>query len=828
MPNANDFMPPNPMGKPSPLNKLTPEALAQLVAELFTDPEEPAMQNPCPLEQSDEDWYRALASNDAAWNKVKGPVAAAFEKVIQDALTPAEMAQSGRHDQATEKWFARRLTHMMYQPKLASGGGEETAQARRLSRLADKLTAAGGQGLPADGLAWLRMLAGKYRELTGRYYIFKMLPDSLRPRWEKARKDAIEAEDAELKRMCDLVCKGIPEWITDFVVEPLYVLVRANGTRERVVRIQNVHGVLTPVLRWPAEEFATPKAMRIWLNNNCVCANWASGERELNYLGMDVGQALSEQEVTEVPLRGSHYASGIWFFEDCAITSEGQRLFKDRNGCYWHRGKGYLPSDEDPEGQQFRQGPRSEMPGPLMHPRTEATEAEVRVMFQKFAADIHDSVGGYSGWLALGAALSFASAREIFERYTAFPSLWVYGESGHGKSSLVRWLMRLWGFKVKVGVPLPGSSQAGLRAALQQYGDMPLWLDEFQPRLEVWVTDLLKAIFDRGGSIKKTFNEVPRLIRAGVIVSGVATTTDSQLRGRYCHVQVSKEKRINFDMERFLQVEREAEQFYQIGRFVLEHRIEFARLVVDQVGCWITDPKLADCDARSRIVHGAAYGAFAALATLLQSHGADEMKAFREALRGHIERAQVDVRDQLYVTQFFQDLLSAEKANELGLTAAERRRYLKVVDKPEPYVSPVSPRQQELGVNPSWCAWRGKLLYLSVKDVVERVMAYRRKLGLTENLSRKDLQDQMKGRPYFIETTSARRVHQIRFDGGGQETAWCIDLDLHELGFQAMPDEEFEASLRKPDGNFYLSTEWQDPRKGPLFVLVDRLISRQS
>src|ERR1019366_6657731 len=106
--------------------------------------------------------------------------------------------------------------------------------------------------------------------------------------------------------------------------------------------------------------------------------------------------------------------------------------------------------------------------------------------------------------------------------------------------------------------------------------------------------------------------------------------------------------------------------FYKIGRFVLLHRVEFARLVVDQIGHWISDPKLADCDERSRIVHGAAYGAFAALALLLESHGPAELRAFRESLRGHIERAQSDVREQLYVTQFFLDLLSAEKAGELG------------------------------------------------------------------------------------------------------------------------------------------------------------------
>ena len=49
-----------------------------------------------------------------------------------------------------------------------------------------------------------------------------------------------------------------------------------------------------------------------------------------------------------------------------------------------------------------------------------------------------------------------------------------------------------------------------------------------------------------------------------------------------------------------------------------------------------------------------------------------------------------------------------------------------------------------------------------------------------------------------------------------------IDLDRHEMGLQQMSDEDFEATLR-PNGDFVMSTDWEDPRRGPLFVLVDRL-----
>jgi hypothetical protein len=44
---------------------------------------------------------------------------------------------------------------------------------------------------------------------------------------------------------------------------------------------------------------------------------------------------------------------------------------------------------------------------------------------------------------------------------------------------------------------------------------------------------------------------------------------------------------------------------------------------------------------------------------------------------------------------------------------------------------------------------------------------------------------------------------------------------------KALGDDEFEASLRQPNGNFVVSADWQDPRRGQLFVLVDSLQGQQ-
>ena len=803
--------------------KPDPEARAKFLKDF------PPVNPHNPTKLNDAEYGALAAAGDLKWERHGAVIRQQMEQVIHESLTLAELAKSGRHSRQVEKWFDREVDRLLYEPQLASGRHDEAHASVFLNRVARKLDNESEGRLPGNARSHLQMLAMKCRELAGRYYIFKPWSEPVRLAWEKARKAAQGAEDVEALRIADIVLKGIPQWITDFVVEPLYVLVKVNGTRVRVVRIRNVHGEVTPPLHWPAEEYSSPKPMRIWLANNANCANWAAGERELNYMGMDVGQQLVGKEVVEVALRGHHHASGIWFYADCALK-DGKPLTRDKNGVYWLDGKGYLPSERDQEGEHFRQGPTPQVPGPFMHPLVTVTDDEARKICQFALGEFFDCLGGYAGWLAMGAALALYGAKEMLGAYSAVPGLWTNGEPAQGKSSVVRWLTWFFGFTRRAGTPLPGSTQAAWRSALTQYGDMPLWMEEFQPHSEKWTIDMLKACYDRTGAIKKTFGDLPRDIRVGAMVTGVATSSDAQLRSRYCHVLVCAKNRIKFDNDRYKRMEAYAEkEFYKLGRFILAHREEFGRIMVEQVGHWIKDPKLMSCDDRSRIVHGAAYGAIFALVTLLQSHEAKQLREFKEFLRYHIEGAQRDVRDQLYVTMYFEHLLGAERSNQFGYSATDLRRYMKVSDKPLDDDFPtadaaVSPRQRELGRERAWCAWKGKRLYLVCQGTVEVVMAYRRTLGITENLSRKDLHDQLKGRPYLVPPPPCGS-HQVRFACAAREIAWCVDLDQHEMGRLEVSDEEFEASLH-PTGDpevWVERAEWKDPRKGPLYALVERL-----
>jgi hypothetical protein len=436
--------------------------------------------------------------------------------------------------------------------------------------------------------------------------------------------------------------------------------------------------------------------------------------------------------------------------------------------------------------------------------------------------NFYEAVGNYGGYVCVGAMLSYGFAEELFKKYAGFPGLWTTGEPASGKTSLARWSCRIWGFVVTDGLALTGSTAVGIAILYQQYGSLPAWMDEYQPDCEDSVTQKLKEGFERKQGSKKTFGEPMRVVRAGVLVSGVATSPDFQLRSRYCHVHVAKENRIDHTQERYHWFQETSKnKFFLLGRYILEHRQEFARLAMEQMKVWMESKALQGCDSRSKIVHGASYAAFAAMVALLQSHPAEELRNFRNYMVAHVAKSVAEQSEKLYVNQFFTDLLAAMKAGEFGHTPSELKRYFKAApvegaERP----AGITDLQWAEGQNNSLLAWKSYRLFFT-NDVVERIGAYKKKVGSVEvALGLSDLRAQMSGKPYFV--AKAGGWHQ-KFDRESPQRCMCIDLDKHEWGLVPQSDEDFMASLRLPDGNFLPTTDWCDPRRGPLFYILDAL-----
>jgi hypothetical protein len=320
----------------------------------------------------------------------------------------------------------------------------------------------------------------------------------------------------EVRRAAEVALKGMPEKVSDFLIEPLYVLVKADGTRQRIVRIHPLHGRSTPKLALPSGMYSQPSKFREWCYDNCSAAGWGTGERPLQDLAFDINHAIGFREVHEVALRGYHKLSRIWFFGDLAVPPEGEPILPNRQGIFHYDGKMYCLSDKDQEGEFFRQKT------PLLHPEWPFTDLQVRELFQLYTQYLYEIIGSHAGYLAVGTALSYAAAPEIYDRYAAFSSLWVHGQPKHGKSSVSRWLMGLHGFNLEAGTSLQKMSGPGLSILLQQYGNLMVWIEEYQHPPEKWQVENLKAMYDRQPGSKKSYTELQRVVRTGGIVTGVA------------------------------------------------------------------------------------------------------------------------------------------------------------------------------------------------------------------------------------------------------------------------------------------------------------------
>jgi hypothetical protein len=339
----------------------------------------------------------------------------------------------------------------------------------------------------------------------------------------------------------------------------------------------------------------------------------------------------------------------------------------------------------------------------------------------------------------------------------------------------------------------------------------------------------IKGVFNRESGIKKTFDEGNRKIRTNVIVTGVATSPDSQVRSRYCHVQVSERNRKGNHYDWF---EQNCDRFFMLGRFIMRRRKEFAKLAMEQMHLWFGKNGAGIKDSRAKIVHGASFASFAAIAGMLGSHGLEELENFGRYLLDHCSEAVATVREQVNVNQFWTDLLSANASNAFGETAADRRKVFMVRYVPKKLPASITPYQLQAGKESPYTEWKSPLLFFRPDPVIDMLRRYKRLLGKDLPLDRTDLRAQMKTRSYFVPPKAGADVHKQRFHGSkSPQTCWCISIDEFEgLGYQPVSDQVFTESLYKDgkvEGELFLEkSEWQDPRKGDLFALIESLEGR--
>ena len=247
---------------------------------------------------------------------------------------------------------------------------------------------------------------------------------------------------------------------------------------------------------------------------------------------------------------------------------------------------------------------------------------------------------------------------------------------------------------------------------------------------------------------------------------------------------------------------------------------------------WLDSPAMARVDQRSRYVHGVAFAAFVAAATLLKSHAADDLQGFRNFLEAHCAAAGTQVSDQVNVNLFNANMLSAWKIGVFGHTRSEYARFFlarKIRSSLHPPGIPDHPESEICPHCEMGGQWTSYYLYLDMGAILEAMSKHFAQQRKPMLLDRADLLAQMGQRPYWVPFKKELRGHKQRFAGHASAShCWCWDVDRHELGYQPVSAEDLLASRIKPDGSTrFASDEWIDPRKGDLFELIHALEKEQ-
>lgn len=565
-------------------------------------------------------------------------------------------------------------------------------------------------------------LSSAYRDVIGCYYTRESCTKEERVRLLKAlngskdspglieRIDALKGSvtDPGEPRMRILLTKrdaiyerlrGIPKKLSTFTLRCDYRLHGHDGKVIRLVRIMDSKDLKArdqALLRIDGAALAGLKNFREWLLDSGG-GTWHGGEKDLQDLTEDMDHQAFMRDIHEIVRFGYDKTTGIWFFGDAAKGPDGEDIYPDDKGIYWHNGFGYqIDASEDERGATgFAQKmPYLKRPHGLEKPLA-SLELDQRGgipgIFRTLAQDLYDNIGGYDGWLALGLILGYGIAPELLKMDGGgHPGLWVFGKLGEGKTTLINWLLRVWGFPSFEGIALNHVlTDNALQRVLSQYSSLPVFLDEARrDTLTETKQSILRGAFQRQIPAKATADYTIKV--RGIqpfttpIVGGESSSHDAATRSRFGQINVSASRRIGDAGARKARVSTDAFHYYRIADWLLSHRKQFASAALHYLEAWIGNPEVKRCipDDRPRFVHGVAYACMQAAVVMLGLETDDQcftaspeaidvdprvrsVAGFYDFLLTYGAQALQDTRDETFIAKFWEEIRAGVVAKQI-------------------------------------------------------------------------------------------------------------------------------------------------------------------
>lgn len=730
---------------------------------------------------------------------------------------------SNRYELVVPWQVLRKLQRLEYVPRFPIPGDAERRTAQRLFQIERQIRANEGDKMfGGPTLAWFKALAMRYLKLDRCYYVCKPPASSDKKAgkglgkedWEFRLDAAKKARQHDLAWACTIALKGMPEPISDFYVRPLFRLKKANGEFVRVVELINQHGEWFGPLEMDGDAMSTPSKLRPWISSRSS-GSWITGEKELQGLLVDWASMTAFKEVEEVAAYGWHVPetkgmerpvpAHAWFSKNACIDDWGGLHQVDaKTGVFhipvpkpgspneklWRR---YRMSATDREGTEFL------VKSPEWHPEIATVEQkDVALLSFEFMHRLFQSIGGNEAYAMAGLTFAYAAGPEIFAKFGAFPGLWTAGRFGQGKTTVTEWAGEIYG--IHGAVSLEQASVAGLELLLGQMSHLPPLFEEFQTGARDMVMSILKSTFNRTAVPKKLEKGARRPLTTPFVI-GQATSGDPATRSRFLHVQVSSSKRLGSPEEQranFDWMEANRKHFWKMGRFLLQNRRAFSRRLLEILADYLGSEEVKVIrDDRARKVHGVAYAGLVAAAEIfgldkkldhpnahLRLPPMDQYVGMRSWFVSATETAVGEVNEQGELDVWWQKVITAVDRGDINSTNV--RSMFTAVLKDELPVPPGCPKESSQG---TWGSWHLRINHSALFDMM---LEYARKQNEPKKLSKKDVRDQMRGRPGWVEQKRDARHNagRHRFEGNNKPY-WEVNLDeIEDIGYRQVSDEE--------------------------------------
>lgn len=715
-----------------------------------------------------------------------------FQKAMNDARAPRQARELFPSE--SRRIIERKIANLFYKPNVPSGGDKEL-------QFANQCTAAGE-----------KEVARAYRSIVGCYYDHEKLPTEAERKVAKeaaaAASRAVEQAQAaglngaELrtlkikKRAAWEIVKGVPAPASDFTAKCEFKLFSPEGKADFLIQLKNksdpkwdgkLYRVTSEQLgrgpEWCCFILGTGKGV------------WTGGARLLTQLQLDFAHQCYMRDIYQINYYGYHYDSRLWFFGDCAFSPNGDIIEADKYNVFWYAGIGYqVDSSISERGTTFEQG------APLMlSPHgAEPEDRNVAEVFHNLCFDMFNTIGGYDAWLMLGLTFAYAAAPELL-KLGGHPSLWMFGKMSGGKTTVARWIMRIWGFKELNGVGIDDrTTPVGMNRFLAQYSCLPVWFDEYRsnhgdPQKEA----VLRGAFDRNSGAKGLADHSNRTrsakIHTSPIVTGEASSSDAATRSRFGHVNVNDRRRIGDGHARYVKMQAECKFYYLIGQFIMKNRPKFVKQTLETLEKWMSDDKIRKriVNDRVRFVYSAAWAAFTAVSRMFEGAGAEERigmeEAFQEALLIHGEQALLNVSNESFHIRFWSDVISALQRGRIKIHFFRLRTVIRLDDGRLKETTPDNEQAE-------------KVCYVAFKPVYDEYAQDLRARGESPRLDIGDLSREIAGEPYCLpRPKGGDRVHRCEIKGSKQ-SCWVLSLEKDESGKYLFPfAEELQAILNGPE-----------------------------